>query len=125
MQYNELTVFRRCSGTPHNFIFYISIKTPYSCIFLFLTTAFVSDVCKTEEGKQICEVQRRKNLKALYTVLCRERSENDSMDIIREILALLKQLRVQEDMLSHYWDKFFQDYEHVNFPKCFADVYKK
>ena len=64
-------------------------------------------------------------MKALYTVLCRERSENDSMDIIREILALLKQLRVQEDMLSHYWDKFFQDYEHVNFPKCFADVYKK
>ncbi len=31
------------------------------------------------------------------------------MDIIREILALLKQLRVQEDMLSHYWDKFFQN----------------
>ena len=89
-----------------------------------MISSLISDVCKTEEGRRICEVQRRNNLKALYRVLCRERNDNDAMDIIREILALLKQLRVQEDMLSHYWDKFFQDYEHVNFPKCFSNMNK-
>ena len=81
------------------------------------------EFCKSDEGKQICDKQKKINLKAFHRALCRERTETQVLDVIQEIFDILNAIKLNKEKLHDQCSKFLVDYNHINFPKLFTEIF--